>query len=244
MLFHRKVNVTEERIEAINLRLIDLEKKRLRKVGEVELKKSDLATVLGQLAMKESPEKEEIHKHAKKALERMEESYQELLQQIEFLKKERIKMETEKLKAIVRESPEQAEAIAEEFNKLLDHGLEAVDVLKALFNQLKEHENRFNEVIKERQFALNHLGELEPLSIKTGLGKMAFVPSPHGFSVNLPDRFSGNFLENLIHYKSKTEDYEEFKKANPKFYENIEEDRKEESKGFSWIKILSQRFQD
>jgi hypothetical protein len=233
MTFLRKASVTEDRVNAIDARMADIKESIATKERDIRDRKEDAAHLLGEMALDPTrKDAEENLKSAKKSVRLMTESLDDLNTQLEYLNKERATLTLELHRAKVRDIPPEAEQEAQAFNELLGHAITAMEVLEGVFVGLKSHEKRFFDLIRDRQNSLDQLGERIPLDLKTGLGELAYVGSPYGQSVALPDQFSGHLIGVLIGYKNALENYNKFQETNPTFDTDVkrEEAKDEEAK--------------
>jgi len=214
-MFEKKSVNVKNMIAAIDGKIKDLDSKIAAKMLEIDSKKMDCTSALGRAALEENDANLAEVKRAKASLERMQESLDDMKIQMTFLKAERKKLDKDLCEAIIRDNEKSAEETAAEFNKILEDGIAAVEKLKSIYSQLKEKEILFYALLNERTAALEKLGRLEPLELKEGLGKMAFLGSPYGFSVQLPADFDGIFLNAIIAYGQKLKNYQDYKSKNP-----------------------------
>jgi hypothetical protein len=129
-------------------------------------------------------------------------------------------------RAKIRDIPGQAEEQAKGFNELLSQATDTVDTLHEIFNGLVKHQSSFMILLKERQEAMNRIGVAEGITLNEGLGALAFIPGPWGFSVSLGDDFNRKVLNALLAYKTKLENYKKFLESNPNW---LEEDKASKS---------------
>jgi hypothetical protein len=230
----------ESRKTKIENKILELQSEVDQKNRSINERKENLQGYLGEFSLfPDKPGLEEKIHNCKKSLERITESRDDLIQSIEFLKKEMLVLEKENFQRIVETSPARLEEIGGEFNKLLDQALDTMTVLKSLFSDLKGKERNFHSLMDERQKCLNKLGQVSGLNLKEGLGRLAFVGSPFAFSLQLPGEFTGQFLDVLKVYQEKVKGYEDFKNANPDFQTKIDQinqrDKEEEQNTFSFL---------
>ena len=74
---------------------------------------------------------------------------------------------------------------------------------------------------RQHQDACEKLGIIKGLELKVGLGELAFVGGPHGFSFQTPN-FS-SFLGSLEGYRLKVAGFEDFKRTSPNFDKDVAE---------------------
>jgi hypothetical protein len=230
MSFQRKASVTEERVKAIDARIAGIKESIANKERDIRDRKEDAAHLLGELALvPDKKDAEENLKGVKKSIRLMTESLDDLNAQMDYLNKERVTLTIELHRAKVRDIPPEAEQEAQAFNELLVHAITAMEVLEGVFVGLKAHERKFYDLLRDRQNSLDQLGERPtPLDLKTGLGLLAYVGSPYGQSVSLPEQFSGHLIGVLMGYKNALENYKKFHETNPTFHADIAKGEKED----------------
>ncbi len=223
-MFKRKATVTEDRILAIENRIIELKEELNSKARSIDERKEDVAQLLGQMALSPKPEVEENLKSSKKSLEKMRESFSDLEQQIEFLQKEKSRLDLELCEALVRDIPKTLQKTTEEFNQILNQTLDALSVMAQLHSLLEAKEKEFQGLMNDRDRALGKLNRIEPLN-GVGLGKLFDVGAPYSSAFSVGSDLIG-FLKTLTAYKRRLEDFETFKKNNPSFTEDIQRTQK------------------
>jgi hypothetical protein len=228
MPFFKSARKTEERITAIGEKLLQFTKRKAAKEKDVEEARSNVGKFLGQLALEESPANETQLKTGKKSLERVQESLADICQQIDFLKKEEVRLGMELLEAQLRDVPDMAEQEAESFNKLLTKAMGTVESLAGIYKTMKEHETNFTNLKTQHQTACKKLGKIEPLDLK--------VIIPFGLQ-----EFNF-FLGQLLSYKTKVEGEAAFLKANPSYEANLKIMRAKESEPYKTSMILPRQF--
>ncbi len=242
-MFQKKSKNIQESILAVDSRILELQKRKTAKEKDVEECKDNVGQILGLLALSENSENVERLKTGKKALERTEEVYSDICQQLDFLTKEKVKLDRELLEAQLRDLPLKAEEAAQSFNKILDECLPAMEVLRDLHTKLKEAETAFITLGQQHQNACTKLNIVKGLELRQGLGLLAFIGGPYSMNFSVPDFHS--FIGNLEAYKLKVADYENFKKSNPNYEKDIAETREHDRKsgemefGKSFDKVFS-----
>ena len=219
MVFKKAQNV-EDKLKAIDERLIELTQKLNSKKRDLDEKKIEVADILGQLALEEDAETEERRNRSKKSTERLSEIVNDLTAQIELLKVERSKQAFELHQAQIREIPGKLEAIAKNYNLILDEAVGLIDAFEVLHRKALEVQGTFTSLQNQRSDALTKLKKIEPLNLAEGLGRLSQAGSPYG-STFLVSPDVADFFRMLIMYRQNLKNYEAYKLSNPKSDEPI-----------------------
>jgi hypothetical protein len=217
MGFFKKEKTVTERIAAVDGRLKELRQRFETKGKDLEEAKKNLSAKLADLALAESEENRQALSHARKALERTQENFDEIKLQIGFLSDERKRLEAEALRATIREAPARAEQAAQHFNTLLQQALGSLAVLRDFQSELLKEQATFHAILQERQKAMATLGITESLELGVGLGELATdeTPTPFRYSVQVPEVGLDRFIMELIGYGKNLLGYRTFAEKNP-----------------------------
>lgn len=239
MFFKKAINI-QEKMSAINERIAELEKKRNSKFQDVQEKKGQIAILLGELALGDDEKKQASLALARKALERITESYEDLNQQLTLLQENRKALELEYRQAEIRELPTRIEAIAEEFNALLKRAIGAASILSDLHKELREKEQAFLSLSRQYEDSSKELNIFQPLTLKQGLGELSTVNSPYRSDFQVMNiEF---FLQSLISYQNQIRNHEIHEKEHPHWGHEEHQRQLEAAKPPDFIPMVTKRF--
>jgi hypothetical protein len=201
-------------------RLKELRQQFETKAKDLEEAKKNLSTKLADLALAESEENRQGLSHARKALERTQENFDEIKLQMGLLSDERKRLEAEALRSTIREAPARAEQAAQHFNTLLQQALGSLDVLRDFQSELLKEQATFHAILQERQKAMATLGITESLELGVGLGELTQAGVPWRYTVQIPTHeYLDRMVDELLHYEQKLTSWQEYVRANPDWRE-------------------------
>ncbi len=191
---------------------------------DIENRKAKLGAALGQLAMAKTKEAEASVEHQEKSIERISKSLEQNRMAVFALELERESEEIRLARKDAEEIPGELEGLAKDYNTLLDESISLYDAISVLHRKLFTLQENFYSLSNRRSNSLSKIGKIEPLTLKEGLGKFAFMGSPWGESFTTPSEIK-NFFAMVESYKRKLSDYEKFKEANANYEKDLETTR-------------------
>ena len=221
-MFKKKTKTVAEVIQAVNSRVEELTKKSADKGQGIEEKKLAISKLLADLALADDQKNQESLKLARKALERMTESYNDTNEQITLLQGQRSQLERELIEARVRDLPPLVTKQAEDFNLIFAEAVKAVEVLRGIQGRMMEKQSAFKSLSSEYDQCCRSLEIVQPLEIGIGLGALAGQGSPYGSSFVVSDQVE-TFCASIIIYQSKIEASKNFKIENPDYTKTVQE---------------------
>lgn len=233
-MFLKRSNVTTDRIGAIEKRQLELSQEISHEEKKLGDKKSEIARVLGELALKSSQESESNLKSLRKVVAGITERIEDLKGQYEYLKSEKTKLGLDLCEATVREVPGQLENLAKDFNALLDEGIQLLEAIEVLHKKLMSMQGEFHGMLNKRSQSLDKLNRFEPLNLKEGLGKLAQAGGAYGQAFRVPVEI-GNFVSTLRRYREALEGYDKFQKDNPTFDADVKATRERDYKPVDYV---------
>jgi len=215
MPFLKKSHTVEEKLDAINVRISELTKKRDSKAKDIAERKTDCSRFLATLAMGDDSKAEESLKLARRGLERLNESLSDLNTQIVLLQEQKGKLAIEFKQARLRDIPPLLDEKAKGFNTLLAEALKQAEVLKNIHGRMAETEQQFKNLFSEHGKICGELCVVQPLDLQESFGGPSFADirfSLPGISV---------FLGSLLGYRASVEGRSAFLKANPNMQRDL-----------------------
>jgi len=226
-MFLKKSKTVQERMAAIDGRIAELNEKKKTKWADLEERKYHVSQLLGELAEKDNPQTEENLKTAKKSVERLEEVHADLSTQLSLLEKNKTVLQKEYAEARLRETVDLGKEQAQAWHDLLRKALGATNVLKDIYDQMKNAEAEFTKLSAEHRDCEEKLGQFGGWS-----------PSP-AIPYILPEFY--HFIGSITAYDQQLRERAEFLKANPNLEaqeKQIEEHFKQRDEFHSWINPL------
>ena len=148
-MFKKKAKNVEKSLAAVDARILEFQKKKDSRAKDIAEKKQEIGSLLATLAIEPTDKAEESLKLAKKALERMTDSYNDVSLQVGFLSDHRKQLEKEFLAAQTRDLPGEMEKHIKAFNETLEVALGVMDTFKDVYDKMKASETTFISLCKE-----------------------------------------------------------------------------------------------